>query len=287
MISICILLALIYKLFAVEPMDGISNLSMSSLYWVLLSFIFLPINIGLESWKWHRLLGHIDAKPFIECVRIVLLGQSLNVVTPFATGDAYVRIMQSASAERHKCVGAVLMNRATQMIPTLMFGSVSIIFLSRYILGYEYILMVVLVLLAAFVMVFLLIKHASIPFFDPYITLVKQVSLIEIVRLEAISFARYIVFSMQFVLVLFAFEVPLSPDTLIVGVWWVFLIKTILPHMTLLGDLAKREVSAVMFFSVFLGDVSTVVLAGAVVWLINSVIPAVAGLIFISKLTGK
>jgi hypothetical protein len=58
---------------------------------VLLALALVPVNWGLEAWKWHRLAG-TWSRTFGRSLRAVLVGLTLGFATPNRVGDYAGRI---------------------------------------------------------------------------------------------------------------------------------------------------------------------------------------------------
>jgi hypothetical protein len=103
-------------------------------------------------------------------------------------------------------------------------------------------------------------------------------------KVLSVSLIRYLVFTTQFVCVFLFLGINLEMNIILLGVAWIFFVKTVIPNASLIGDLMKREVSTLMFFQFYMDDVQLVLVANVIVWLVNIVFPALAGILFVSSL---
>jgi uncharacterized membrane protein YbhN (UPF0104 family) len=124
-------------------------------------------------------------------------------------------------------------------------------------------------------------KNSKLHFFIRYFLIIKEYSNSEIIKVVSISIVRYLIFSIQYVLLLWIFEVQLGIDLLFLGVAFVFLCKSVIPTFF---DLGIRESSAIYFFSIYQTDEKSVLLASLVLWLINIILPSILGLMYIFKM---
>lgn len=82
----------------------------------------LPLNIGLETAKWHALTATGD-KPWTTSLREVLVGATFAMVTPNRTGDAVARVALLPQAERPSGTQAWLLGAWAQAGWTLTLGA--------------------------------------------------------------------------------------------------------------------------------------------------------------------
>lgn len=245
----------------------------------------LSLNIGFEAWKWQFVLKPIEDKSILDCIKIILAGKSLNVISPFGIGDGFSRYAGLAAANKIQIFAGLAIDRVSQMVPTFVCGAISVyylvqegmnvpmndLFLGIGVLG---------VLGLSGVSAIYLLKQKI----KRFLTLIRLLSWERILKILMLSVGRYGVFLLQFYLVFWALGNQLSVTTTLLGIAWIFLIKTLVPDMSVLGDLVKREISATLFFSFFVSDLSVVLVAGFLVWVINIVLPALLGLFFVSDL---
>lgn len=285
-VPVAILFAIAFKLINdPENLSLLDQLKVSNSLGLIICLLLLPLNVGLESWKWQFILRPVEYKSFIKCLKVVLIGKSLNVVSPFGIGDAFSRFVGISSMHRKQTIAALAIDRISQMLPTLVFGLVSVFYL--LIQGFSlplnwivYAMIALGVVLISGALVFRLFKEKI----SEYLLLIHELSWALIIKISSLSLLRYLVFLSQFYFVFWALGSELDGLIVLLGVAWIFLFKTLLPNMSVLGDLAKREVSAVLFFSFFISDLSVVLVASFIVWLINIVFPALLGVFFLSDL---
>jgi uncharacterized membrane protein YbhN (UPF0104 family) len=238
-----------------------------------------------------RKAEHIN---FFKAYRGILTGVTFGMFTPFSIGDYLGRILQLSDPERVKVVGAIFLGRITQFLITLVFGVVAIVFfiikVNDEAPGIPVLAIFSTVFLVLLVLIF--VNHRKVmsfvqrvPFFGflyKYFDILNKYSLKDIFIVILYSFFRYLVFSLQFVLILIMFEVSKDIILLFMGVAFVFLVKSIIPTIL---DLGVREASAIYFFAA-LGITSeySIISASLSLWTINILIPALIGMLLIFKI---
>jgi uncharacterized membrane protein YbhN (UPF0104 family) len=266
-----------------------------ALYWAFV-VLLLPLNWLLEAKKWQLAAASIEKISLSLALRGVLSGLALGFITPHAWGDYAGRIWHMKNAQRHHALAGVLMSRASQMAITLVAGMPGLFFLlqsGEWLPDLPPALLQVLVLLSALLLLTALLRvgvwvqklatilgrYSWFAYLQPLEGFSPQLS----ARLLLLSALRYLVFSSQFILMLFLFKVDLPLGILAMGVGFVYLAKSVIPAFNFLSDLGVREFSALLFFSSYEVSAALIVLASLVLWLINILLPTIAGAFLIFK----
>lgn len=96
--------------------------------------------------------------------------------------------------------------------------------------------------------------------------------------------ARYVVFAVQFGLLLAAFGVQSGVGEGALAVAGTFLLKSLVPSLSALTDLGTRELSAVHFFGLLGQPALPVLSASLCLWLLNIALPSAVGLVLLPGL---
>ncbi|HEX8545481.1 MAG TPA: lysylphosphatidylglycerol synthase transmembrane domain-containing protein [Cytophagaceae bacterium] len=260
-----------------------------------LTLALLPLNWGLESLKWKYLTRNLEELSFMEAYKGVLTGVCFGLVTPHGIGDYPGRVLQMKSIERIKGTGAVLISRITQFYITLVLGSISLLYIFEKLLSPQSLffqsLLVPLFLLCnvLFLMIFIFNKKVfalcnSVPWFTrfvPYFKIVEEYDTQDFFIVILLAFLRYAVFALQFLLLFYVFNIDEELVTMVMGVFFIFLAKSIIPTFF---DLGIRESSALYFFHHFSPGNENVLFASLTLWCINIVLPAILGMFLIFKI---
>jgi len=279
---------------------GIVQRALQSPLWLLfiLAAALIPINWGFEACKWQLLSKKIELVSFLRAYRAIMMGLTLGFITPNRIGDYAGRVLELKSSRRVEAIGAIFIGRFCQLAATVLMGTLGllyfIIFFYRPIYpGISFSL--ASLLLAICIVVLLLLYHAKamvamikaikpLQKLVPYIAVIGTYTSMEITQLLLLSLGRYMVFLVQFILLLVLFEVHLSPVQYFSGVSGTFYLKSVVPSVSMLSDLGVRELSAMYLFGL-LGQARLQVLsAGLSLWLLNIVVPSALGLVFVLRL---
>jgi uncharacterized membrane protein YbhN (UPF0104 family) len=265
---------------------------------LILAAVLIPFNWGFEAMKWHLLGQKIERMSFLRAYRSVMVGLTLGFITPNRLGDYAGRVLELKSQQRLEAIGAVFIGRFCQLVATILAGSLGLLyFIFRfYWLKYPAVsLSFILFILALNVVVLMLLYNARamvavvagirpLRKFVPYIAIMSAYDAAEINRLLLLSIGRYMVFLLQFILLLVLFGVQLSPVEYICGVSGTFFLKSVVPSVSLLSDLGVRELSAMYLFGL-LGQARLQVLSASLsLWLLNIAVPSAVGMIFVIRL---
>lgn len=230
--------------------------------------LLMPVNWALEVARWKISLDTIQSTSWSAASRQVLGGLALNWVVPFTGGDLVARLLPSENKKQTALL--IYYNRMVMLLITVLFGAYGVYRYSAHLLAER--LWVFGVLGGCLVVFGFLLRK---------LLRVDAVSGTFIFRLLGFSFLRYAVFVVQFVILLAAFVPTLSFGWILAGVGWVFFFRSVVP--SLFGNLGVREASALIFFEPLLSEPSIVLIPSVLIWIINTVVPSGAGLVYLLK----
>ncbi|ELR69582.1 hypothetical protein C900_04807 [Fulvivirga imtechensis AK7] len=256
---------------------------------LLFVILLMPFNWGLEAVKWKALTSPLIKMKFLKALEAVLTGLSLGFITPHGIGDYLGRIMQNDAKGRFRLIGAVMLGRICQMIPTALFGLIGIYYFFKDLKLVFYITLATLFISIILYMIAksLSKKNNSLGFFRKlrfYTGMITEYRTRIIIQVIGLSMARYVVFAFQFLIILKLFLPDLNIWVGFAGVTWILFMKSVLPTFNFLSDLGVREFSAVYFFDIYQVDLISVISASLVIWIINILIPSIVGAPFSLKM---
>ncbi|MFY0600461.1 MAG: flippase-like domain-containing protein [Cyclobacteriaceae bacterium] len=232
----------------------------------LIVLLLMPVNWCLEALRWQISLPE-EKIPFRESLKIVLRGLAMNWMLPFATGDLTSRITES----RGKKISMVALgyNRLTILFITVVYGAFSIAFFTESNDALYYLAPLLSVLLLVLILIISRNSFLGLPtqFLNSFIAW----------RVVLLTLLRYCIFTLQFYLLISFFNPDLSSFIVTMGIGWVFMFRSFIP--SLFGNLGVREASSILFFQPYIEDLSLIMLPCLLIWLINTVIPSLVGVI--------
>lgn len=262
------------------------------------AFLLIPINMALEALKWKKSIQPIENVPFSKSFTAVFTGITAGMFFPNRTGDFLGRIFILEKGNRVKAAMLTFVGNIAQMIVTVSLGCFACVFFVERLQW--------LVLIAATaVMTLLLILFFNIKIFkylrvfvpkkwrektDNYMEIFGEFSHKELLTILLLAFAKYAVYSLQFVLLIWASGVRLSYFNTLIPIMMTYLFMTVIPFITI-TEIAVRGPVCVVIFEKWLtinainNSFSMMVFsASTILWLYNLAIPAAVGLFFIHKL---
>jgi hypothetical protein len=102
----------------------------------------------------------------------------------------------------------------------------------------------------------------------------------ELTRILFLSGSRYVVFLVQYVLLLQVFEVQVSVIDAVCMVSVMFLVMAIVPTIAL-AELGFRGKISLQLFGLLSNNTIGIIATAAGIWIINLIVPAIAGSLFI------
>jgi hypothetical protein len=105
----------------------------------------------------------------------------------------------------------------------------------------------------------------------------------ELLQVLILSFLRYLIFIVQYVLLLHFFGIELSITQSVYCIITTLCAQSFIPSF-LLVEIGMRGASALFFFTLFTNNVGGVLLSAYSLWIINLMLPALFGLWVILKL---
>jgi hypothetical protein len=259
----------------------------------LLVFVLMFVNWTIEAYKWKYMIRKIEAVSTRRSLEAVFSGITISFFTPNRIGEYAGRVFHLQPGIRMQATLVTVIENSSQLLVTLLTGSIaSMIYLGDYFQFNPWILMLVRVLFVLLCLVCLLL-YFNIDLFErlfrrfgvnEYRRQILHVfalySTRELFHVFLLSLARYFVFSLQFFLLLRLYGSYFGLAEGILMIAMTFFAMSIVPTFTF-AELGIRGAVSAYFFGKLTIDVLPVLNASFSLWLVNLVLPALAGAIFI------
>lgn len=282
-----------------DPLDTRSCLLL------VLVFLMMPLNWGLETVKWRLLVRQVYPISFRKAFAAVLTGVTLGLFTPNRIGEYGGRMLFLPSRLRWSAVPVTLVGSLAQLTVTVAVGMIClIVFVALWqgldSLGFEEQAMslvlgacVPIIVLMAFLWYLLQVPRNWFRYvpnrfrnglwirqFGDGLQALRSVSSAVLTRVLVLSLLRYSVFAAQylFLLSVYGMTLPLLKSVPTVGS--VFFVQSVLPTFAVV-ELFRRGEIATTFFGAFSDNTLAIYAASATLWLINLIIPALLGYVLI------
>ncbi|MCU0404083.1 MAG: flippase-like domain-containing protein [Chitinophagaceae bacterium] len=271
-------------------------LSNSGKGYLIAALLLMFINWGLESRKWQILTSHVLPTSFRTAVKSVMAGVSLTMLTPNRMGEFLGRVLYLPDGSRVRGATLMFLSSMSQLAITLLAGVLGLVYLkmNAYQLdsetdGWTGLLVKALLFGSGFCLLAGLILYFNLgwlirqvekitPFskYAPYIHVIGQIHKGELLKILGISLVRYIVFLGQYLLVFSFFETGVALIPMAACTTVMFLMLAIIPTIAL-AELGVRGQVSLFVFGLFSSNSLEILIASAVIWIINIIFPAVAG----------
>ncbi len=275
----------------VEEFQG--QFTWSNSPWIIVAFLLMPFNWMMETLKWKLLVRRIEKVPFFKAFKGVFLGVALSIFTPNRIGEYGGRILVVKPENNLKTIVATLVSSFSQMLTLLSLGIVGFVFFTHFFLKEEVFVVLGIGLLGLIVIFLMLLCYfnvrLAIPVFKriPYMRrFVKDMEVLdeysssELWSSLGYSVLRYLIYSIQYYLILRFFGIHVDFLTGLSGISTIFLVQTSIPLPTVL-DLAVRSEVALYIWSTFSDNEISIFASTFGLWFMNIIIPALFGMIFI------
>ncbi|HEY0029612.1 MAG TPA: lysylphosphatidylglycerol synthase domain-containing protein [Bacteroidia bacterium] len=285
----------IYQKIVTAPlaMDAFS-FNLENAFYILLIFLLMLANWSLEALKWKLLVAPLELISFFASLKAVFAGVTVSILTPNRVGEFAARVFFLEKADKIKASVASLAGSLMQLAVTIAAGMLAYytlqvkyydFFQTEQFISTNALLLILLIAIALIASVgFIWLKKST--------TFIRYKKNLEVFSLYSkrdwnqvflLSLIRYMVFSLQYYLVLRLFGINAGPVILFSLIALTFFATSAIPTFAL-TEIAVRAGTAVYFFSTINSDLSAIIASSLFLWIINIALPALMGSAFVWKL---
>lgn len=269
----------------------------------ILAALLVVVNWGIEARKWQLLLRPFADISLQQSFRAILSGNTFAFFTPNRVGEYFGRMVHIDSNKRMASVPVTMACSMAQLLVTFIAGTAALFVLRGHLpmlfdgmpaagpalLVASYVLLVGTLFLTIFYFRFNTVVRwvSSLSIFKKWIkgpAVWEGVNATLLFRILSLSCARYLVFMVQYYLLFHVFKVDIN--------WWqafwtlslVFLLIALVPGVGFLTELGVRWQSCFHLLQLFSPNIKGIFAVSLLIWIINMVIPAIAGAILILRI---
>lgn len=253
----------------------------------------MPLNWGIESYKWKLITGPVENISYETATRSVYAALCVGNLAPGRATEFLAKIFFFQPENRPTIALLHFVNGMFQLSLTIVFGLFALTIKFKEGAGFSTTQLVLLVgfcLLLLLAFFFFVLKFDSLQkwlagYFNKRINgETKPYSFTKslVGKLFLYSALRYIVFTSQFILVFRLFYTGTAGPELIASVSVYFLLTTILPMISVIEPAIRAAIALIVFGNLGVSQVSIVTTA-VLVWLINIALPSLYGYFVILK----
>lgn len=270
--------------------------------WKVISFVFvlMILNWGLEARKWQLLATKVQPISYWSAYKAILTGQAFALNTINRSGDFVGKVLYLEEGNRLRAIGLSLIGSMSQILVTFSLGFISLTILRFTLLDNQAILPglsvfwldALLIGLIPGIFLFgvfyfnvaLVIRWMErIPFVSKYKFFLEKMENMhnkELTRILLLSLFRYVVFVVQNVLLLKVFGVAANWQILVCLISVLFMLMAMIPTIAL-AELGIRGKLSLELFGLVSTNQLSILAASAGIWIINLIIPAMLGTVFL------
>jgi hypothetical protein len=268
--------------------DSLSHAS--SLFLICLSILLFPVNWGIESYKWMLITSQIQKLPYAKASRSVYSGICVGNLAPGRATEFLAKIHFFLPENRISITVLHFVNGMFQLSITVLFGVLAVLLYYRgqeantalqttsFILSGIVMLAFVIALFNINKLMNWLYHRFSKENRGEVVHLSWGNGLL--VRLFALSFLRYIVFTTQFILLLKVFNAQADIFNLCTGICIYFLFTTIIPMFSVIEAAVRTAIAFLVFSDMGMSN-AALAIAAILLWLINIVFPSIVGYVIL------
>jgi uncharacterized membrane protein YbhN (UPF0104 family) len=266
--------------------------------WLLIAaFILMIVNWAIEAFKWKYCIHRIQKVSFTTAFKAVLSGVSFSVSTPNRVGEYLGRVLYMDDGNRLKAISLTITGSLSQLIVTLVMGLAGLISLrgaieSNGLMTRFWIDMVLYgTIIATLILTVFYFRLAGLARWFERIRGVRKYSWLFhaleefnatlLLQLLSLSSLRFFVFIVQYFLLFRFFGVDVTWGQALWAVSVSFLVMAVIPTIALFTDLSLRGEISLKLIGLFSGNHLGIGFASVSIWVINLIIPALAGSLLI------
>ncbi len=269
-------------------------LSAANVGYLLIVFLLMLVNWGLEARKWQILIASYEQISLFKSIQSVWAGVTISIFTPNRVGEFTGRIFFLEKADRFNASIRSILGSFIQLLVTILAGFLAIWFYHQkkydqllpldYVFdgSHKYSLLIIVSLLLV-----LLLAVFRIPFFAKrkhYLSAFFKIEKLDLLQVAVLAVIRYMVFTTQYYLILLMVGIEIEFSMAIILIALTFFIISVIPTFAL-TEIIVRSAVAVYVFNILVPDRPVLVASASfLLWLINLAIPALIGSVFLGKL---
>jgi len=267
---------------------------------IVLVFFLMLMNWGIEARKWQLQVASIETISFLQSFKAILAGQAMGLNTINRIGEPAARSAYLKEGNKIRGVVLSITGSMAQIIVTFLMGTLSMLYMRWCILNEErqleglsvFWLDGFIYIIAAGILLFTLVyfklsgiiqlleRISWVARYRFFIEKLESVQMNELVRLLSLSLGRYFVILFQYLLIFQVFGIQLYWLDAFAMVGVMLTVLAVIPSMAL-AELGFRGKVSLLLFGLLSNNAVGIIATAAGIWLINLILPAILGTLFI------
>lgn len=266
--------------------------------------LLMMINWGVEARKLQVVLGPVEKMDWYKALKAVLTGIAFSISTPNRVGEYPGKMLYVQPGNRLKALSLIIAGNVSQLIITLIMGVGALIFLLYaqdsatvairsgsyfpYIQAGVWVAAVLLVITAVTYfniknVVYIGKKFPALRKITTHATVLKELNNSVLIRISSLSLVRYLIFALQYMLLLQAMQVNIPVWQAFWLIGGMFLVLSVIPTIAF-AELGIRGQLSLILFGLYSSNRFGIIAASMGIWVINLLIPAIIGSLFVVRI---
>ena len=259
---------------------------------ILSSLLLMPINWGIESYKWKLITSQVESISFKTSAKSIFSGICLGNIAPGRAMEFIGKIFFFKLENKPSVTILHFINGMFQMLITLVVGVCAIAY--KFSGSYQSSnLMYTIIIGGIFLVLIFCFAIFNIEFIQRKLKFIKwfkinpssqalHFSKTLVIKLFALSVIRYIVFSSQFYFIYTSLSLPLNLLDVTTSIAAYFMLTSVIPMVSFIEPAIRAAIALFVFNNAFDNSIS-VILSSTLLWVINVVLPSAIGYVIILK----
>lgn len=272
-----------------------SNIHSSQLFLLVIVLILMFLNWFLESLKWRSMVNVYHQISLRNSIKAILMGLSIGIATPNRIGEFAGRLLMVPRDKNLLSIKANILNSLAQNISTIFIGAICL-YVNQSLIDF--------IKIDSFYLIFTLVAILVV-FIVTYIGLEKLLTITWIGNLEkrfsrwgnltgypfsvglklkvlGLSVFRFLIYCLQFYLILRVAGIPISTIELFSAVAFIFMVQSFFPLPPMFNVMARGGIALLVLGSYQLNEIS-ILASTLLLWIINVLLPALIGLVLLIR----
>ena len=272
----------------------------NNLPYLIVLLVLMLVNWTLESWKWRLLIQPLERFTLFKSLKAIFSGITIALFTPNRVGEYGGRVFHLMKADRIEAVLLTVVGSYAQLLITIIAGLLSAIWYVPQQIGFgpfNQVGALALGILTIATCVFLVIMFLNtavlssvlkrLPIPEKYVHYTEVFSKHDpktLLKVLVASATRYVVFTAQFIMLLHIYDVEVGYFSALMLISLTYFTMTVVPTIAI-TELGVRGSLAMYFLGTVSANSVGIFTASSILWVINLVLPALFGVVFIFDLT--
>jgi hypothetical protein len=261
--------------------------------WLLLAVLLMPVNLGIEIFKWKLLAGSAQPLSRLNAVKSVLAGLAISLITPNRIGEYPGRLLYLKPKNTIRLISVTLLGVFSQFFTLFIYGVAGLIFYNIHYPGYPQQIILVIAILITTLLSLIFFRFETIsqrleklPYvtrFKTYGQLLKRLTLKVQLSIMGLSLLRFSIFTAQYLILLtwMKIQFPIIPGFFMASLF--FWTMAVLPSFAL-SELGVRGQVSIYLFQHFTDQTAGILAASVMLWFINIILPSIVGSILLLRM---